>query len=216
MRPESLDFLKRFLSCGTPSGHEDEGQKLWLSYVKDSVWESGHDVMGNVWGKSGQRLESRTVMVIGHCDEIGLMSSYVTDEGFIHFVPIGGVDTGILQGSRVRFIGTSTIGVVGRRPIHLREMEEAEEDDRELPAKRPKISDFWIDIGATDKDDALTKVPIGSVAYLCSDPIELHNGLISGRGLDDKVGAFVVAEVLRMSRESQGCVIGVSSVQEEI
>ena len=153
-------------------------------------------------------------MLAGHCDEVGFMVQYIDDNGFLYFAPIGGVDEQLLPGKRV-WVHTQKgplMGVVGRKPIHL-----IDPKDREKVAK---IHDQFIDIGAKDKKDAKRSVNIG-------DPITFMGGLekllgdrVVSRGFDDKVGSFVVAEVLRQIGEKKKrprcTVYGVSTVQEEV
>jgi endoglucanase len=216
MTSESFDFLKRFLDCGTPSGYETWGQKVWLEYVGKYADKCDTDAMGNAWARSVRpSFPAKTIMVVGHCDEIGLMATHITDKGFIHFAPIGGVDVEILQGTRVKFHGTGVTGIIGRRPIHLQEQEEDKEKTK------IKVHQLWIDIGASTKETASKMIPVGSVAYMQSgSPLLLPGGeILSSRGLDDKVGAFVAAEVVRHAHEAgleQPVIVGVSTVQEEI
>jgi endoglucanase len=152
-------------------------------------------------------------MLIGHCDEIGFMVKYVNDKGFIYFGAIGGIDPNIVPTHRVVIhTGKGPVkGVIGRIAIHML--------DKEDEKKGVKLHDLWIDIGASSKKEALKRVSVG-------DPIVFDVGfeIISGkiavaRGFDDKMGAFAVAEALRiLSRKKRlkAAVYGVSSVQEEI
>jgi endoglucanase len=152
-------------------------------------------------------------MLIGHCDEIGFMVNYVNDKGFIFFSCIGGIDPNIVPAKRV-VIHTKTgpvKGVVGRIAIHMM--------DKEDEKKPIKLHELWIDIGAKTKKEALKRVAIG-------DPIVFDYGfeMLSGklavaRGFDDKMGAFAVAEALRLlsrRKRLKAAVYGVASVQEEI
>jgi endoglucanase len=204
----------RFLECGTPSGYEIFGQREWLKYVMPYAAKYDTDSMGNAWARTP--VSNKTVMVVGHCDEIGLMITHITDKGFAHFAPIGGVDVDILQGTRVKFHCSDVIGVIGRQPIHLQD-----EDDEK---KKTKVHDLWIDVGASSFQEAASVIPVGSVAYMQSgSPILLPCGdykRLSNRGLDDKIGAFVAAEVVRYAHECGAkdplTLYGVSTVQEEI
>lgn len=223
LEKSSLDFLMDLLHCGTPSGFEGHGQRRWLDYVKQFPVVSsnvGCDSLGNCWASTktvprpfveGTLPE---IMVVGHCDEIGLMITDASDKGYLSFAPVGGVDIGVLQGSRVLFhdpngLGRRILGVIGRQPIHLQD----DEEDK----KKVKFRDLWIDIGADSKKQALSLVPVGTVAYIEREPACLLNDLITCRGIDDKVGAFVSAESVRLGIGDIGyTVTGVSTVQEEI
>src|SRR4029079_1201808 len=74
-------------------------------------------------------------------------------------------------------------GVVGKKPIHL-----LKEDDRK---KVPKLEDLHIDIGAKDADDARAQMRLGDVAVIAGEPVELLNGRVISRSMDNRLGAFV-------------------------
>ncbi len=102
------------------------------------------------------------------------------------------------------------LAVAGRRPIHL--------SRGEKDSGVPKIHQLWLDIGAKDKDDALKRISIGDPITPAVNMAQLPNDRVTCRGLDDKIGAFVVAEALRLAKE-KGVKIGVyavSTVQEEV
>lgn len=65
-------------------------------------------------------------MLAAHMDEIGLMVTYISDEGFLSVASLGGVDAAILPGMRVDVhTASGTLrGIVGRKPIHLIEPDE--------------------------------------------------------------------------------------------
>jgi endoglucanase len=83
-----------------------------------------------------------TIMLAGHIDEIGVIATWVDDGGLVYIAPIGGWDTQVLVGQRIRFAGRNgdVVGVVGKKPIHLMKPDERE--------KASKITDLWVDIGA--------------------------------------------------------------------
>jgi len=208
----SLDFLEKFVNTPSPSGFERPAQEVWRSYVSKFADRVDSDVQGNSLGVLNERGKPR-VMLIGHCDEIGFMVTYVSDQGFVYFAGIGGIDTSIVPAKRV-VIHTAAGpvgGVVGRIAIHLQD-----KDDEKKP---PKMHDMWIDIGAKNKDEALARVAIGDPIVFDVGYQVLSGDLVVARGFDDKMGAFVVAEALRLLSENKGlkaAVHGVSSVQEEI
>jgi len=209
---KSLAFLEKFVNTPSPSGFERPAQDVWRAYVSKFADRVVSDVQGNAVGVINKAGKPR-VMLIGHCDEVGFMVTYVNDQGYIYFAAIGGVDPHIVPAKRV-LISTAkgpVKGVIGRTAIHLQ--------DRDDDKKAPKMYDMWIDIGAKNKEDALKRVAIG-------DPVVFDTGfeILSGqmavaRGFDDKMGAFVVAEALRIisgEKRLHAAVYGVSSVQEEI
>ncbi len=214
MRKESLLFLEQLLAAPSPSGYEQPAQRLFREYVSPFCQVSC-DVLGNVYGFiAGQGKDRPKVMLVGHCDEIGLQVKYIDDKGFLYFAAIGGVDAHLTPG-KVVVIHTAEgplTGVVGKRPIHLMDAK-----DRETVVK---LEAQYIDIGAKDKKEAQKLVRVGDCITFDSSFTRLQGDRVASRGFDDKAGAFVVAEVLRLvAQEKKKLPVdlyGVSSVQEEI
>jgi len=209
---KSLDFLQRFVDTPSPSGFERPAQEVWREYVSKFADRVDSDVQGNSIGVINEGGSPR-VMLVGHCDEIGFMVNYVNAAGYIYFAAIGGVDPNIVPAKRV-MIQTEkgpVKGVIGRTAIHMQ--------DKGDEKKAPKMHDFWIDIGAKNKKEALKRVAIGDpIVFDCGFEI-LSGKFAVARGFDDKMGAFAVAEALRMlsrKKNLKAAVFGVASVQEEI
>ena len=211
MNHQARNFLKKLLESSSPSGFEQPAQKLVRARLKDAADEIHTDVHGNVIAVRNPDAPLR-VMLAGHCDEIGLMVNHVDDNGFIYFTSIGGVDPAILPGQRVEIHNArgSVPGVIGKKAIHLMEKEER--------GKPMKIKESWIDIGARDRKDAFKAVALGDSITITRDVVELRNGMISARGLDNRVGAWSVVETMRRIRRAKlhCAVYGVSTVQEEL
>ena len=125
---------------------------------------------------------------------------------------VGGWDPQVLVGQRVEVLATegSIAGVVGRRAIHLMPLE-----DRD---KAVKMKELWVDIGADDGDAARERVAIGDVAVIRSDTLELGEGRIAGRSIDDRAGAAVALEALRRvgKKGTTARPVAVATSQEEI
>jgi len=211
MDRRAFDFLRKLVESPSPSGFEQPAQKLIRERMKDAVDELRTDVHGNVIGVINPDAPMR-VMLCGHCDEIGLMVTHVDDQGYIYFSAIGGVDPAVLAGQQVEIhAATGRVpGVVGKKPIHLMEKQEV--------GKPLKIKDYWIDIGASERKDALRAVSVGDPITVSRKLVQLRNGMLSARAFDDRVGAWCVVETLRRVRRMKlrCAVYGVSSVQEEL
>jgi endoglucanase len=211
MERESLDFLRKFIDAMSPSGFEDEAREIWKKRTKKFVDEIITDTHGNTIGIINKEARPR-VMLAGHMDEIGYMVKFVDSKGFIYFSCIGGIDLHLVPGERV-WIKTKKgkiLGVIGRQPIHLLEAEERK--------KVAKLKDLFIDIGKKEKKEALEVVRIGDpmIPAVCFEVLDKDR--VVGRGFDDKSGAFVVAEVLRLlsKKKPKVGVYGVATVQEEV
>lgn len=213
MKTQSRKFLEALLAQPSPSGFEGPAREVLRRELKGIADTVEGDVHGNTWGVLNKKGKGPTVMLAGHCDEIGLMVTYINDQGYIAFAAVGGINVPLLQGSRVN-IHTQKgdiPGVIAVKPIHLMTAEERSKS-------KSKISDLWIDIGAKNKKDAEKVVRIGDVATIDVGFTPLRNGLAAARGFDDRIGAFVAVETLRLLKNKRfsAVVYGVATVQEEI
>jgi endoglucanase len=212
MRAPSLEFLKAIVNAPSPSGYEQPAARVYRDYCAFAD-EIKTDVHGNVAASLNPGASQR-IMLAGHMDEIGFIVHYIGEEGFLYFKPIGGHDSTIPIGQRVWIHGKERVpGVIGRKAIHLLEDEEKK--------RKPEIKDLWIDIGARSRAEAETVLAIGDVVTYQYEYQDLMNGRASARGFDNKMGAFIVAEALRLLKEDGGLdsgvgVYAVATVQEEI
>ena len=211
MTPESLSFLKQLLNTPGPSAFEAAPARLWRTEAEklaDSVWA---DVAGNSFATVNQNGAPR-LMLAGHIDEIGVMVTHIDDEGFLSFDTIGGWDHQVFVGQRVVLLGRKgrVSGVVGKKAIHL-----IERDDRD---KVSKVEDLWIDIGASSRSDAAERIRIGDPGVLAAEVMDFPNGRVVSRSIDNRIGAFVVLEALRLLAEAPpaASVTAVATSREEI
>lgn len=213
MRPESFDFLRRLLDTPGPSGFESAPARVWKAEAETLAARVATDVMGNsiaTWNPGG----APRVMLAGHIDEIGVMVTHVDEQGMLSVDGIGGWDPQVLVGQRIRLLTRSgeILGVVGKKPIHL-----IRPDERD---KASKMTDLWIDVGAADADDARARgVRVGDPGVIDAPLIELGAGRIASRSVDNRIGAFVVLEALRLLTDGAPCaaeVAAVATTQEEI
>ena len=206
----SIAFLKQLLDSPGPSGFETAPARVWRA-------EAAHfaTVRGDVAGNSMAEVNGTgapTIMLAGHIDEIGLIVTYIDDEGYAYIAPIGGWDPQVLVGQRLRFIGRDgdVFGVVGKKPIHLMKTEDKE--------KAIKMTELWVDIGARTRAEAEERLGVGDAGVIDSRTHDFPNGRIVSRSIDDRIGAFIVLEALRRYAERPGAasVVAVATTQEEI
>jgi putative aminopeptidase FrvX len=210
--PRSLEFLKRLLDAPGPSGFESRPARVWREEAESFASDVRADVSGNSMATVNPDGAPR-VMLAGHVDEIGLMITHVDDDGFLYFAGIGGWDSQVLVGQRVRILAKSgdVLGVIGKKPIHLLKSEEKD--------KVTKIEDLWIDIGAKDRDATQRRgVRVGDPCVLEAPSLELNEDFLASRAIDNRIGAFVVLEALRLlAADPPGAsVTAVATSQEEI
>ncbi|MCA9402142.1 MAG: M42 family metallopeptidase [Candidatus Omnitrophica bacterium] len=213
MNAESKKFLIELLSQCGPSGFEEAPQNVWIKRAEKFAHKTYKDIHGNAFAVLNPKASFK-VMLSGHCDEIGFIVSHISDDGFLHVIPIGGIDPGTLPGTQVKVLTEAghVDGVIGKKAIHLTEPEERK---NVLP-----IKEMWVDIGAKDKQDALKTVQPGHPVTFAPNFIELANNRFSSKSADNRTGAFVVNEVIKILSERElGSDVGVyavSTVQEEV
>ena len=207
------EFLKRLLETPGPSGFESRPARVWREEAGKLAERTWADVYGNSFAAVGEERRPR-VMLAGHVDEIGLQITWIEESGFLYVDGIGGWDPVVLVGQRVRVVTDSgeVPGVVGRKPIHLMKDEERK--------KVPEIKDLWLDVGASSADEVKELgIRVGDPAVLGPAYQELAGGKIVSRAIDNRVGAYVVLEALRLLAEKpapHAGAVAVATVQEEI
>src|SRR5699024_8305610 len=182
-------------------------QKKWMKYVKKFADEVRTDNAGNAIGVLNPNASFK-VLLAGHCDEIALVIKRIDDQGFLYFDKMGGINPKAAVGMKVTVLGiggtvTCVIGVNAQHHGGLK-------DDFEL-------EDLFIDCGYKSKEEAEKFVQIGDLAVYKTEPELLMDRYIAGRGLDNRTGAFIVAEVLRRlsNKDINVGVYAASTVNEE-
>lgn len=211
MQKQAKQFLFDLLETHSPSGYETPAARVWLDYVGKFADETMTDAYGNAFAVLNPK-GSPTVMLDGHSDEIGLMVSYIDDDGYLWVSGVGGIDPKMLPAMRVR-VHTAEgplSGVIGAMAPHMQGAEARE--------KSPKVTDLYIDIGASNKREAMKLVRVGDTATIEHGPQELLNNTLVARACDNKIGIWSGAEALRQFRSSKGGarIIAAAHIQEEI
>jgi putative aminopeptidase FrvX len=208
--------LRDLLLARGPSGYETAPARVWCDAASEFA-QASIDVVGTplalVAPKLGYDAAPRRLLIVGHIDEIGLIVTYISDDGYLWFSAVGGWDAQILVGQRVVLDtrGGPVVGVVGKKPIHLLRDEERK--------KVADIRDLHIDIGARDGEQAREMVRVGDVAVIDAQPLELPNGRLTARALDNRLGSFVALEAARLVAAAGGGqweIAAVAAAQEEI
>lgn len=202
-----LETVKTLCSLSGVSGWEDEVRAYLMEQARPYAAGLRVDAMGSlIVFKAGKKLTGNKLMVCAHMDEVGLMVKRVTDDGYLKFGCVGGIDRKILLGKPVLAGPNKVPGVIGLKPFHL--LSDGEEK------KVPRVEDLYIDIGAKDKADALSKVSLGDVCVFAGDCVEFGNGLLKAKAIDDRVGCAAMLELIRRDLPMD-CVF-VFTAQEEV
>ena len=190
------EFLFKLLRTGSVSGNEAELEKKIYDYMQDKADLVTVDELGNVTAIINPDAQFK-VLLSGHADEIGLMISAVGSDGMLMVTRIGGIYTTAYPGHKVRIYTKN--GILYGAVANSHQIAKNKEID---------ASDLRIDIGAKDRDDALKYVDLGDTVTFDTDVRELLNDCITGRALDDRLGAFIVMEALAEAKKkgaSVGC-----------
>ena len=202
-----IDTLKTLCALPGVSSHEDAVRE----YIRQEIAPYAHsirvDAIGNLIAeKKGERPGKHSLMLAAHMDEVGLMVHTITDDGYLKFSTVGGIDRRVLIGKRVLVGPKMVAGVIGLKAYHLTSAEEEK--------KVPKLKEFYIDIGAKDAEDAKAWVRPGDVAVFDSDVLTFGNGFLKAKAIDDRIGCAVMVELMKKDLPMD-CTF-VFTVQEEV
>lgn len=195
-------MLERLSNAAGPSGSEGEVRALIKELAAPYGGEVHIDAMGSLYihkKGSGPR-----VMVCAHMDEVAIMVRGVMENGLLAYEALN-IDSRVAVSKRVLVGKDKLPGVIGAKAIHLQKKEE-----RKKPIPHEEL---FIDIGAKDKADALKYVSVGDYVVFDTQFAEFGDGLVKGKALDDRVGCYVLLELLK--REYECDLYAVFTVQEE-
>ncbi len=188
---ESAELLEKLSGAFGVSGFEEEVRELIAKLTRPYVDEMRVDTLGNLIATRAGR-SGRVLMLDAHMDEIGLMVSYIEEEGFLRFAPLGGWDVRILpaQALTVRTrSGTLVKGVIGTPPPHILSPKE-----REQPFK---LEELFVDIGVGSRSEAeALGIRIGSPAVIAYPFERLNEQVVMGKAFDDRAGCAVLIKTL--------------------
>lgn len=189
------------------SGDEDQVREYLRQKAAPYADSMRTDAMGNlIVFKKGKKSTGNKLLIAAHMDEVGLIVTKVTDEGFLKFDFVGGVDRRVAIGKPVKLGEENIPGIIGLKAIHLVKREEMK--------KTPKTDALYIDIGAKDKEEALKLVQPGTYGSFVGEPEEFGNGLLKAKAIDDRVGCAIMLSLLR--QELPMDVTFAFTVQEEV
>lgn len=210
----SMKFLEEYINNASPTGFEWPGQQIWLDYLKPYIDEYFVDTYGTAVGVINPEAEYK-VVIEAHADEISWFVHYITEDGMIYVKRNGGSDHQIAPSKRV-IIHTDkghVPAVFGWPAIHVRKSGKEE--------KIPRTTNIFLDCGARSKKEVEELgVHVGCVITYPDEFMILNKKHFVGRALDNRMGGFMIAEVVRLLKQNKkelpfGLYI-VNAVQEEI
>lgn len=188
-----IKLLERLCKCDGISGDEGKVRELIIEEIKPYADSISVDNLGNlIVHKRGKNSAKSKLMLSAHMDEVGLMITDITSDGYLKFDEVGGIDRRVLLGKIVT-VGKNRInGVIGVKPIHLCKGEET--------TRIPELSEMYIDIGADSKEEALKHIKYGDSINFVSDFTATADSIIS-KALDDRFGCLVLIELIKSDLE---------------
>jgi len=204
-----IDLLRELCAAPSPTGFEGPVQAVVRRRLSATAEPQG-DPLGNVWADAVPD-GAPHVLVTGHCDQIGLIVTYVDEHGFVSFDAVGGVDRQLLPGRHLVIHGPkgAVEGVVGRKPTHV-----IPKDER---GTAPELHDQWIDIGAASREEALSVVAVGDPITFQAEFVALAGGRYASPAFDDRAGVYVALRALEhyAARPAAARLTALSTVHEE-
>lgn len=194
-----FDLIKRLTQSFGVSGNEEGIRETIINEIKNDIDEINVDALGNLIAV--KRGKGKKIMLAAHMDEIGVMATYIDENGFVRFSNIGGVSQFVSIGQKVKF-KNGTIGAVF--------YEDKLEEMRSL-----KLSKMYIDIGVKDKKEAEKLVGIGDVACFVGDAVKQGDILFS-KAIDDRSGCAVLIKAIKEMPATDNELYFVFTVQEEL
>lgn len=199
-----FDRLKEICSLNGASGDESRVRE----YIKSRISADKiiTDNLGNLLVfKRGKKSPKNKIMLAAHMDEVGFMITDITEDGFLRFGAVGGIDPRVVIGRGLE-LANGVKGVVGTKAVHQQSAEERK--------KAPDFEELMLDIGAANRAEAEKFASRGDYAYFCDDFFSFGDGYIKGKALDDRAGCLIMMDMLNSELEYDAWFA--FTVQEEV
>lgn len=185
-----LELLKELCLLNGTSGDEDAVRDFIRAKAAPYADSIRTDALGNlIVFKKGNKTTGNKVLLAAHMDEVGLIVTKITEDGFLKFDFVGGVDRRVAIGKPVVLGPNKISGIIGLKAIHL--------VSRDEMSKVPKTDSLYIDIGAKDKEAAEQLIELGTYGCFVGAPEAFGDGLLKAKAIDDRIGCAIMLELLK-------------------
>lgn len=195
-------MLKELCLINGTSGDEGRVRNFVIDKIKNKT-EYTVDALGSVIAFCGHSYDGPVISINAHMDQVGFIITGITDDGYLRFSAVGGIDPRVCL-DRVVTTEKGIKGVIGDKAFHLLENDEK--------SKCPSFDKLLIDIGASSKEEAEKVVSLGDYAYFESDYAEFGDGYIKAKALDDRIGCMLMLDLIENNTNGVYCF----NVQEEV
>ncbi|MDO5560768.1 MAG: M42 family peptidase [Oscillospiraceae bacterium] len=188
-----MQYLKELSDLYGVSGFEDNVRDYICTIIKGKC-EYHIDNLGDIIAfKQGRKRPAHKIMVAAHMDEVGMIATYICDNGTIKFDTVGGINADVIAGRQVVFCSSGITGAVGMKAVH-----HLSRESRKKPVSKDNL---YIDIGASSRQEAEKYVRCGDYISFCSDYFNMGNDIICGKALDDRAGCAVMLSMIESDLE---------------
>ncbi len=200
-------MLIAFSDAFGPCGCESEIAALILENIKPYADEIYTDAMGNLIALKRGLCSEKKLMLAAHMDEVGMIISGITEDGYLKFKTVGGIDPRLMLSKHV-IIGKNRVrGVIALKAVHLQSAQERKTAVRE--------SNMRIDIGANSAEEAKQHVKVGDYVAFDAQCRPFGDDLWLGKAFDDRAGCAILCELIKEANKLPYDTYFCFTVQEE-
>ncbi len=191
---EGIDLIRELCLLFGPSGCENMVSDFITGQIEGYCDRYYTDRLGNLIAEiSCGKSDAKKIMISAHMDEVGFIINEITDDGYLRFDTVGGIDPQVLCGKNVAVFDEHSLikGIIASKAIHHKKKEERN--------KVTPVESMYIDIGCNCRDEVLEKFDIGAYATFDSEFILFgsKNKKIKSKALDDRMGCAAAIDIMR-------------------
>lgn len=184
------ELLKELCALNGVSGDEGAVRDFIRTQAEPYADSIRTDALGNlIVFKKGKKATGNRLLLAAHMDEVGLIITRATEDGFLKFDFVGGVDRRVALGKPVVLGPNKIPGVIGMKAIHML--------SREDMKKVPKTESLYIDIGASSREEAEEMAEPGTYGAFVCEGESLFSNFFKAKAIDDRVGCAIMLKLLQ-------------------
>lgn len=189
------NLLAELCSCTSPSSREYNFQSLVKMKLSEMGYDAHIDANANLFTLPDAP-DKNTLVIMAHADQVALQVKEITDDGFLKFRKIGGIDIHSFYGQEVIVSGKKEqmVGIIGRDPRNVNENESG---------FTINTKSLWVDVGAESADELSGRIEVNDFILFKSKPTTLLNSRVAMAAADDKLGVYSLLKLAYLFREAR-------------
>ncbi len=180
-------LLEELCRINGTSGREEKVREYIISKIADKCEYEVTPLGCLIVRYKGRRTPSKKLIISAHMDEVGLIATYINEDGTIALDCVGGVSADAVIGRTV-VTESGLTAAVGSKAVH-----NLSDEEKKTPASFDKL---YADIGAADREDALRYIRSGDVLYFRDGYTVTADGGIISKAIDDRAGCAVMLALI--------------------